>query len=81
MEKVVEKGIKIDLHIHSVHSYKKDGKKVSENTIEQLPVLVDRLNENGVEMCAITDHDMFNFEMYKKLKEEEMKGKRSIVHT
>lgn len=74
MEKVVEKGIKIDLHIHSVHSYKKDGKKVSENTIEQLPVLVDRLNENGVEMCAITDHDMFNFEMYKKLKEEEMKG-------
>lgn len=71
MGKIVEKGIKIDLHIHSVYSSKKDGNKVSENTIEKLSVLVEKLNENEVEMCAITDHDTFNFNIYQKLKEEE----------
>lgn len=73
MEKIVSKGLKIDLHIHSRFSSKKDGSKVSENTIENLPVLIKKLEDNDVGMCAITDHDTFNYNLYKKLKEEENK--------
>ena len=29
MDKVIEKGIKVDLHIHSCFSSKKDGEKVN----------------------------------------------------
>jgi len=73
MEKIVSKGLKIDLHIHSKFSAKKDGKKVAENTIENLPVLIEKLKVNDVGMCAITDHDTFSYNLYKKLKEEENK--------
>lgn len=71
MEKIAYRGIKIDLHIHSEFSKSKDGKKVAENTLENLPVLIQQLVNNEVEMCAITDHDNFNFNMYSKLKSEE----------
>ena len=64
MEKVVSRGIKIDLHIHSEYSKAKDGKKVEENTLDNIPVLVQGLLANQVEMCAITDHDAFNYGMY-----------------
>lgn len=74
MEKIVSKGLKIDLHIHSVYSKKKDGDKVKNNTIENLSVLINKLNENGIEMCAITDHDTFNYEIYENLKEQEGVG-------
>ena len=57
MQKIVDKPIKIDLHIHSIESAHKDGKKVANNTIENIPVLVSKLKENGIDMCAITDHD------------------------
>lgn len=71
--KIVETGIKIDLHIHSVASHFKDGKKVKELTIENIGILIKKLNENQVNMCAITDHDNFDYNIYKRLKEEENK--------
>ena len=71
--KIVEKGIKLDLHIHSAYSSGKDGEKVKHNTLENLPILVHGLISNEVELCAITDHDMFNYEIYRALKEEEGK--------
>ena len=37
MDKVVRKGVKIDLHIHSVYSRSKDKDKVANNTLENLP--------------------------------------------
>jgi len=74
MEKVVSRGIKIDLHIHSEYSKAKDGKKVEENTLDNMPVLVKGLLANQVEMCAITDHDAFNYGMYYELKKEEQKN-------
>lgn len=74
MEKVVFKGIKIDLHIHSEYSKNKDGQKVAENTLNNLDVLVNGLIENEVAMCAITDHDTFNYELYAELKKEELKS-------
>ena len=73
MGKIVEKPIKIDLHIHSVFSKHKDGKKVAFNTTDNLPIFVSKLKQNGIDMCAITDHDKFDFNLYKKLKEYEGK--------
>ena len=72
--KIVKSPLKIDLHIHSIFSKHKDGSKVSNNTIENVDNLIKKLNENHVNMCAITDHDYFDFNLYKKLKEEEKKN-------
>lgn len=66
--KIVESGYKLDLHIHSCYSSGKDRKKVTFNTIENLNILVQKLTENDVQLCAITDHDAFNFDIYKELK-------------
>ena len=74
MNKVVDHAVKVDLHIHSVFSQHKDGRKVSNNTIDKLDVLINKLNENNVNVCSITDHDLFSFDLYSKLKEEEGKG-------
>lgn len=79
MEKVVDKPIKIDLHIHSVFSDHKDGKKVEFNTKNNIPVLVSKLKKNGVDMCAITDHDTFDFDLYKALKSYEGKGLLKVL--
>lgn len=73
MEKVVARGIKIDLHIHSEYSKAKDGQKVAENTLNNVPILVQGLCDNQVEMCAITDHDTFDYDIYSELKKEESK--------
>lgn len=71
MEKVVDTGLKIDLHIHSKASHAKDGRKVANNTLENIPLLISKLSENGVNICAITDHDVFSYEMYHALKAAE----------
>lgn len=73
MEKVASRGIKIDLHIHSTYSKAKDGQKVEENTLNNVPILVQGLRDNQVEMCAITDHDTFDYDIYSELKKEEAK--------
>lgn len=73
MEKVVKEALKVDFHIHSISSNHKDKKIVKNNTIDNLPLLVSKLEENEVNMVAITDHDNFDYDMYKKLKEEEIK--------
>ena len=70
MDKIVSHGLKIDLHIHSCVSSAKDGKKVKNNTIENIPLLVSKLNDQGVNLCAITDHDAFSYDMYAELKKE-----------
>lgn len=67
---IVETGMKIDLHIHSKASSTKDGAKVKNNTKENLPLLVAKLNDNEVNICAITDHDVFSYELYSELKKQ-----------
>lgn len=69
---IVETGMKIDLHIHSKASSAKDGAKVKNNTKENLPLLVEKLNDNEVNICAITDHDVFSYELYSELKKAEL---------
>ena len=71
MNKIVETGMKIDLHIHSAASSRKDKGKVKNNTLKNIPLLISKLNENGVNICAITDHDTFSYEMYSALKKAE----------
>ena len=77
--KVVESGYKIDLHIHSVCSHTKDKGKVAFNTIDNIGILAEKLNANGVQMCAITDHDAFGFDIYKALKAYENDAQCSII--
>ena len=71
MNNIVKHGLKIDLHIHSCASSPKDGKKVRNNTVENIPLLIKKLDENGVNICSITDHDTFSFEMFNALKTAE----------
>lgn len=68
LQQIVECGLKFDLHIHSSASAHKDGKKVKNNTIDNIPLLISRLNENAVDICSITDHDTFSYDMYRALK-------------
>ncbi len=75
LEKVVRSPIKVDLHIHSCFSKTRDDRKlVGEGTIENIPILVNKLNEYGVNMASITDHDFFSYSMYKELKKHEGEG-------
>jgi hypothetical protein len=76
--KIVDSGYKIDLHIHSVSSSAKDKAKVSYNTLQNISVLADKLNQNNVQICAITDHDVFDYDMYKALKKYEKEVNNSI---
>lgn len=64
-------GLKFDLHIHSALSAHKDGAKVKNNTLENVEILIEKLNDNGVNLCAITDHDIFSYAIYQKLKAAE----------
>lgn len=74
MNKIASTGMKLDLHIHSCHSSNKDGKKVRNNTKENVPTLIQKLNENSVNICAITDHDIFSYDMYHELKNAELQN-------
>ena len=71
MQRIVSNGLKIDLHIHSCFSSNKDKAKVRNNTLANLPILVEKLDSNGVNLCSITDHDVFSYEMYSTLKKNE----------
>lgn len=66
-------------YIHSVSSHGKDKGKVAFNTLEHIPVLAEKLNENCVQMCAITDHDVFDYAMYSTLKKCESEEDSSII--
>lgn len=69
IQKVVQKPVKIDLHIHSAASKHKDGSKVSSGTADNLPILVAALNKHGVNMASITDHDCFDYQLFDKLRD------------
>ena len=77
--KVVETGYKLDLHIHSCYSRIKDGAKVKYNSLENIGTLISKLNANNVQLCSITDHDTFGFDMYHELKRQEFHKDSTIV--
>lgn len=65
---IVQRPIKIDLHIHSATSAHKDGQKVKDGTVENIDILFGELEKNEVNMAAITDHDAFNYGIYDALR-------------
>lgn len=69
-DRVVLEPTKIDLHIHSAASKHKDGAKVKDGTVKNIEVLFKKLEENKVNMAAITDHDVFSYKMYTALKDK-----------
>lgn len=71
MEKIVNNGLKCDFHIHSYYSKHREANGLTtNNTEENIPKLVSKLKEYGVEMAAITDHDVFSYSMYSRLVNE-----------
>lgn len=61
--------ISIDLHIHSTFSsYKEKTGYVENSNIENIGVLLQKLNENNINMFAITDHNRFSYDLYSAIK-------------
>lgn len=74
MESIVTKPMKVDFHIHSVYSKYKDEFSIVQNgNKEHINVLLKKLEINNINMCAITDHDYFSYELYDELKSYENK--------
>lgn len=62
--------IKIDLHIHSrASAYKEADGYVDESNIENVNVLLSKLQENNVNLISITDHNCFDYVLYKTIKD------------
>lgn len=77
MERIITKPSRIDLHIHSAASVvtKDKGKKeLSDCDKDHVNVLLRGLEAHGINMCAITDHDCFDKDLYFALKEREGDG-------
>lgn len=75
IEKVIEKGNKVDFHIHSIASkHKENNDCVDLSTLDNMDLLINKLNKREINMCSITDHDNFDFNLYNRLKQEENKG-------
>lgn len=70
VDNIVKELVKVDLHIHSAASIK-DWAVVSENTIDNIDKLLNNLRKEGIDMIAITDHNAFDYDLYKRLKENE----------
>lgn len=77
-EMIVKKLVKVDLHIHSCASIK-DKDRVVNNTVDNIPVLVKNLKDNHIDVVSITDHNTFDYNIYKELKKYEGKGLLKVL--
>lgn len=76
--------IKVDLHVHSIASaYKEDSDIVKDSKIENLNTILNKLEENEINLFAFSDHNRFDFDLYKNakvsLKDEKFKHLRGIL--
>lgn len=72
--------MKFDLHIHSIDSKYKESEGIVDNsTIDNVEVLLKKLDENEVGLFSITDHNRFNVGLYNKLDIEIKTGKYKNV--
>ena len=72
--------IKFDLHIHSSESaYKENSDIVKYSDINHIDTLLDKLNESGVALFSITDHNRFNVPLYEALDQRMMSGSHPNV--
>lgn len=69
-----------DLHIHSkLSEYKESPGIVDESTVDNVDVLLNKLEEYEVGLFSITDHNRFNVELYNKLDSEIKTGNYEYV--
>lgn len=78
-KRIVTEAVKIDLHIHSELSNHKDSGKIKNSWIKDINLLVNKLDENGIGMAAITDHDAFSFDLYEQLSKAALKKNIKIL--
>ncbi|ATG97161.1 hypothetical protein [Mesoplasma lactucae] len=71
--------IKIDLHIHSIGSTKRDENLVPESTIDNLNILFDKLEEYGIGLFSFSDHNNFDKEIFMAAEEMISKREKKIV--
>ena len=75
IEKIIKTGNKVDFHIHSIASkHKESDDCVNLSTLDNIDLLIEKLNQREINMCSISDHDNFDFNIYNRLKQEENKG-------
>lgn len=75
IEKIIKTGNKVDFHIHSIASkHKESDDCVNLSTLDNIDLLIKKLNQREINMCSISDHDNFDFDIYNRLKKEENKG-------
>lgn len=67
----INKIINMDLHIHSAFSaYKEEKNYVDESNEDNIGVLLNKLNENSINLFSITDHNRFSYHLYEAFKEK-----------
>ena len=65
--------IKFDLHIHSIESdykepkYKNGLSIVHSSTKKNIGILLDNLIKNEITLFSITDHNRYNYDLYKDI--------------
>ena len=64
---MLNKNIIVDLHIHSDLSFYKDGKIVENSSIDNVNILLEKLDSHQVSMFSITDHNSFNIKLYESI--------------
>lgn len=78
---MLNKNIIVDLHIHSKASdYKEERGYMDESNIDNVEVLIGKLEQNNVNLFSITDHNRFDYELYSKLKEKISKNKYTYIN-
>lgn len=67
--------INIDLHIHSKASdYKEEKGLVEESNIDNIDILLEKLNDNNINMFSITDHNRFDYDLYSAIRNKINEG-------
>ena len=75
---MLNNNILVDLHIHSNNSSYKDGDLVKDSTIDKLDLLIEKLNDNNICLCAVTDHNRFDYDLYCELRKKINSGSFSL---
>ena len=77
--KIVTRPARVDFHIHSAASVRTrdaGNEALARCTPDRVETLVEKMSDPklSINMCAITDHDCFDVEMYRALKSKEGHG-------
>lgn len=77
--KIVTSSVRVDFHIHSAASVRTrdaGNEALARCTPDRVETLVEKMSDPklSINMCAITDHDCFDVEMYRALKSKEGHG-------